>query len=243
MKSLIFIVICGLMQSQALANLEQPESFSPAPSGVYVPQGFDSNDNVEIFFEGQFSDACHKVGLTSHTVDEESKSIYITDLAYYFGNSFCAMMVVPYQKGLNAGTLPEGNWKVYFRHSRGNFVEEGHVPVQAAQTERPDNHLYAPVEKTKFHNALGEKPARIELSGRFFNSCMRLDQVKVVQREGSNVVEILPIAIMERGGCEELAEGVEFDRTVNLKNLRQGRVLLHTRANNGRSVNEIVTVR
>ncbi len=243
MNLVIGILTVLMANSLAWASFDQPEVFSSAPNGVYVPQGFDSNDNVEIFFEGEFANACHKVGMTTHTVDEESKSIYITDMAYYFGESLCAMMIVPYQKGVNAGILQEGDWKVYFRHSRGNFVESGYVPVHTAATTRPDDHLYAPVEKTHFKNGTDGASAKLELSGRFFNTCMRMDQVKVFQRPESNVVEILPIAIMDRGGCEELPEGVEFNHVVKMNDLRPGRFLLHTRANNGRSVNEIVTIR
>ncbi len=243
MKSLVGLCSLLLVNTMAWASFDQPEVFSSAPNGIYVPQGFDSNDNVEIFFEGEFEDACHKVGMTTHTVDEESKSIYITDMAYYFGESFCALMVVPYQKGVNAGILREGDWKVYFRHSRGNFVESGKVPVSSAQSARPDEHLYAPVEKTIFRNGQDGKPSTVELAGRFFNTCMRMDFVKVNQDTESNVVEILPIAIMDRGGCEDAPEGIEFTHKVNLEDLRPGRFLLHTRANNGRSVNEIVTIR
>lgn len=243
MKFSLGIITVLVLSSLASANFDQPEIFASAPSGIYVPQGFDSNDNVEIFFEGEFANACHKVGMTTHTVDPETKSIYITDMAYYFGESLCAMMVVPYQKGVNAGILDKGDWKVYFRHSRGNFVESGIVPVHKADVPRPDDHLYAPVDNVRFHNAMDGKPAELEIKGKFFNSCMRMDYVKVFQRPESNVVEILPIAIMDRGGCEEIPDGEDFNHVVKMKDLRPGRFLLHTRANNGRSVNEIVTIR
>ncbi len=236
-------IIIVMFANWAMASFDQPEVFSSAPSGVYVPQGFDTNDNVEIFFEGEFANACHKVGMTTHTVDEETKSIYITDMAYYFGESICAMMVVPYQKGVNAGILHEGDWKVYFRHSRGNFVESGYVPVRTTENPRPDDHLYAPVEKVKFHNGVDGTPAKLEIVGKFFDTCSRVDYVKVFQRAESNVVEVLPIAIRDRGGCEEAPEGIDFKHIVKMKDLRPGRFLLHTRANNGRSVNEIVTIR
>jgi hypothetical protein len=243
MKLLIISLTFFFTQNILAFQAEQPEMFSSAPMGLYVPQGFDSNDNVEIFFEGEFSDACHKVGLTAHDVDEEKRHIYVTDMAYYFGQDFCAQMIVPYQKGVNAGILRSGQWKVFFRHSRGNFVEQGTIPVRTATNAAPDDHLYAPVQKTVFKPGTIDKPNRLELVGKFYNTCMRLDYVKVNNPNGSNVVEIQPIAIMDRGGCEEAPEGISFNHTVNLNKLNPGRFLLHTRANNGRSVNEIVTIR
>lgn len=243
MKTTLMLIIAALVSSTATAAFDQPDVFASAPSGVYVPQGFDTNDNVEIFFEGEFTDACYKVGMTSHTVDVENRSIYITDMAYYFGENFCAAMLVPYQKGQNLGMLDKGEWKVYFRHSRGNFVESGYVPVHQAKTSRPDDHLYAPVDKIYFHRGQGDQAGKVELTGKFYDKCMHMDYVKVNQRPGSNVIEILPVAIMDRGGCEEVPEGIDFNYTVKLNSLREGRFLLHTRANNGRSVNEIVTIR
>lgn len=241
MKSLI-LMTTFFMPALLMASIieAQPEVFATPPKGVYVPQGFDSNDNVEIFFEGEFEDACHQVGMTSHTVDLEDRSIYVTDLGYYFGQDFCNQMTVPYQKGVNTGMLPTGEWKVYFRHSRGNFVEQGAVAVKPPTSSKPDEHLYAPVNKIEFIKRGVEEPPRVKLSGKFYNTCMKMDYVKV-GRQG-NVIEILPIAMMERGGCEERPEGIDFDHMVRLNNVDKGRFLLHTRANNGRSVNEIVTI-
>lgn len=246
MKNIFIILFISSLAQGVWAdqlNYTDPEEFASAPNGVYTPQGFDTNDNVEIIFEGQFSDACHKVGMTSHFVDEDSKSIYITDSGYYFGDSFCASVIVPYQKGINAGLLREGEYTVYFRHSRGNFVEQGVIPVKPAKTSRPDDHLYAPVEQTRFISGIKGRPNQLKLYGKFPNTCMRMDEVRVVQHPQSNVVDILPIAMMERGGCQEAPEGLPFEHTVDLSDLRAGRMLLHTRALNGQSVNEIVTVR
>jgi hypothetical protein len=244
MKHIIGFMIMAFTAQGAWADfMDSGEEFASAPSGVYLPRGFDTNDNVEIFFEGEFSDTCHKVGMTTHHIDEETKSIYITDLGHYYGSAFCAMMLVPYQKGINAGNLPKGDWKIYFRHSRGNFVESGELPVRTAKTDRPDDHLYAPVEKTIYMGSEGDQPPRLKLMGKFFSTCMRMDYIDVRQDSESNVVDILPVAIMDRGGCEDVPEGIEFNHIVKLKDLRPGRFLLHTRANNGRSVNEIVTIR
>lgn len=244
MKLLLISAIIFLGQNLLAGfEVEKPETFSAAPNGVYMPQGFDSNDNVEIFFEGEFSDACHKAGFTAHDIDEEKQHIYITDMGYYFGHDFCASMMVPYQKGVNAGILRTGQWKVFFRHSRGNFVEQGTIPVREAVKVQPDDHLYAPVEQTIFRPAHGEKPNRLELVGKFYNTCMRLDYIKLNKNSESNVIDVLPIAIMDRGGCEEAPQGLHFSRTISLEKLNKGRFLLHTRANNGRSVNEIVTIR
>lgn len=243
MKQLVIILVVGLIESLAWSNINSPEVFHSAPGELFIPQGFDDNDNVEIFFEGLFTNACYKAGLVSYTVDDENRAIYITNDSYFFGDSFCAAVIVPYRKTVNTGLLKEGEYRVLFRHSRGNFIEEGVVPVSKAKTSHPDNFLYAPIEKIKFRKSEENQPARLELSGRFFNSCMRLDHVKVNHRDYSNVIDILPIAMLDRGACENLPEGIEFTYTVKLNDLRPGRFLIHTRALNGQSVNEIVTIR
>lgn len=220
--------------------LEEAEVFTAAPDHVYAPQGFDTNDNVELFFEGYFSDACYQVGLTYHEVDEENKVIYVTDTGHHFSDQMCAEVIVPYEKGIQAGLLAKGDYKIMFRHSRGNFIEVGTLPVKPADKAGPDDHLYAPVTSIQFVQATKEEPAYVLLKGKFFNSCMSIDDVQVIQQSDSNVVDILPIAKMIEGNCKTVQEGIVFEQKVSLADLEPGRLLLHVRSLNGKSVNEII---
>lgn len=243
MRLSLFIITSIFFVSSSLASLlVEPEVFPSAPTGVYAPQGFDTNDNVEIFFEGEFSNACYKVGLTFHTVDEENKKIYITDTSHYFGDAFCAAVMVPYQKGINTGLLSSGEYRVFFKHSRGNFVEQAYFPVRKATNTQPDDYLYAPVKSAQYYPGKQNQAGLLKLRGTFNNSCMKIDQVKVVQHPDSNVVDILPIAIMDRGDCQTDYDGKAFEHDVDLSTLDRGRFLLHIRSLNGQSVNEIVSV-
>ncbi|MEM7646929.1 MAG: hypothetical protein AAF203_08475, partial [Pseudomonadota bacterium] len=191
MKSLLFITVLVLQLEASATAFLKPEQFTAAPEEVFLPQGFDSNDMVQVFFEGLFENACYKVGLTHHTVDQERKAIYITDYGHYFGHDFCAQVTDNYQKGVNAGILSKGDYRVFFRHSRGNFVEQGVLPVASATSDFPDDHLYAPVKSVQYHPGEDSSAGFLRINGQFTNTCMHLDQIKVVARPKSNVVDIL----------------------------------------------------
>lgn len=243
MKITFTTLFCVLIANQLFAQFASSEPFFAAPSAIYAPQGFDDNDNVEIVFEGYFPDACHKVGPTSFQIDPETRSIYIEDTGYFFGVMICAQVVVYYPKVISLGHLDAGEYQVFFRHSRGNFVKQSELPIRIAKSEAPDDHLYAPVEKTLFIKSDGLKKNQLKLIGTYTNSCMKITEARVVMRNNSNVIDILPIAAMESEGCQDLAEGLPFEYMVNLGEIPSGRYLFHTRSLNGQSVNEIVTIK
>lgn len=240
-SSIVLFLLVG--QNAFTTEMPNPRHVVTAPKEVYIPQGFDSNDNIEIFFAGYFSDACYKAGFSNIFVDEEKQSIYITDSAYYFGYDFCAAVIVPYSKGVDAGILPPGEYQVQFQHSRKNFVDSGVLRVAKAYKEKTDNYLYAPVRNIRYFPNDAELGSHIVLSGDFYSTCMRIDEVQVNQREDSNVIDVLPIAALDRANCEDAPEGIPFEVKAKVAELPPGRFMFHTRILNGRSVNEIVTVR
>ncbi|MCB0379418.1 MAG: hypothetical protein KDD33_13070 [Bdellovibrionales bacterium] len=224
-------------------GLEKPKIISYAPSAVYAPTGFDSNDNTEIVFEGIFPNACYRVGLTYFNVDEVNKKVFVTDTAHFFENTMCAEMIVPYTKDIKMGVLEPGNYTVYFKNSRGMFNEEASLPVKVAQNPTPDDNMYAPVENSQYFPPKNGNPAMLNLIGAFTNTCMQIDRVDVVQKNDSNVIEILPYAKIEGDNCTEANPGIPFEYQVPMENLTAGRYLLHIRSLNGRSVNEIADIK
>ena len=243
MKKIIFIVyVFSLLSSGAIGrDFDHPQEILTPPREVYIPQGFDNNDVVEFFFEGEFANSCYKKGLSTFSIDEKKRDIYVTDLSYYFGESICSQVIIPYQKGIKVGLLDPGHYKVKFRHSRGNFVDSGVVPVVRSLHSKADDFLYAPVSHVIYVPGEEGKAGYARLLGRFTTDCMKMDEVKVVVRSHSNVVDILPIVFLEEN-CESQRIR-DFEVDVDLSDyLFFGRFLLHVRANNGQSVNQIVSV-
>ena len=247
MKNLFItsMIIC-LFACSGNAEFYEPETKIQEPGKVYAPQGYDSNDNVEIVFEGQYPSACYKAGLTSHVVDQEEKKIYITDTTHYFSEAFCAAIIVPYQKDVQAGILSAGKYQVFFRHPAGSYVEEAHFKVTPAKSENPDEYLYAPVQQSRFFPKTDKKPAILQIVGSFTNSCMKLKEIKVIPYEGHNVIDILPIAhfeMSENSECKEVPTGISFEKDIEMEGLKPGRVMFHIRALNGQSVNQLAIIK
>ena len=242
MKFISIITLIVLTGLTAHSNINNPKLKITAPKGVYLPQGFDSNDNVEIIFDGYYSNACFRAGLSTVHVDQELQKIYVSDSSLYYGHDFCAAVIVPYSKVTDAGILKPGHYSVLFQHSRENFVESGYMQVVRATTENKDDHLYANVEKIRYIASHPEHGPHLVLNGSHTNTCQKVDYINVNQNPESNVVEVLPIALMERGGCEHAPNGIPFEAIAQIDELPPGKHLIHTRILNGRSTNEIVTV-
>ena len=83
-------VCAGLFVSMGLVADASADSQSFHPSQVdvslgtaYVPDGFDSNDNVQVVVEGEFMNTCFRPTTPKSEVDPISGEIRITGQAYY----------------------------------------------------------------------------------------------------------------------------------------------------------------
>ncbi|MBT4760901.1 MAG: hypothetical protein HOO06_04310 [Bdellovibrionaceae bacterium] len=216
-----------------------PKTTSLVPSKVYIPIGFDSNDSSEIVIEGQYMNSCYRSGLPTHTIDEERKKITVYNKTYVYENDFCLMVIVGYSKVINLGLLKPGNYSVHFDGSERN-EPMGMLPIAQSTAPSQDDYLYAPVDRVTFKPARSNKAARIILHGRFTNSCMSMDTVKVHRGANSDSIAVLPVAKMGMGNCHPA--DTPFNHEVSLEGHGKGRVLLHVRSLNGQSINNIVNL-
>lgn len=201
---------------------------------AYVPEGFDSNDQVEFVGEGLFSNTCYRPAETNVSVNHEKKTILVGPAAYQYAG-FCLQVILPFDRVINAGLLKPGTYQVI---QEINGAQLGQVNVKEAKTESADEFLYAPISQAFFRNS--GMTSEIYLTGEFKNSCLSLDKVAVsVQKD---VIVVQPIAkIDDNGNCQE--GRFHFEELVKIDTLRKGRYLLHVRSMNAKSVNSLVDVK
>ena len=216
------------LQAQA-QELKVPRLLEVGVSDVFIPQGFDDNDNAQVIVEGYFSNTCYKLGPIK--VEYRQDRIKITPQAYFYHGP-CLQVMVHYVQEINLGILKAGN---YVLDIPSNGSKEMHsLSIVPSTNIGPDDYLYAPIESAQ---VLSKETPTVRLQGVFSNSCMSLDRV-IVRPESGHVVALLPIAKYEKDGpCLDAL--IPFHKDVQIEEPLKGRTLLHIRSLNGHAVNLI----
>lgn len=201
---------------------------------VYVPNGFDSNDQVQIVGEGLFRNTCYRHTQPTVTVNHETKQILVGPAAYEY-SGFCLQVVLPFERVLDVGILKTGTYEILQTTDKTKL---GAITIKPALTDSPDDYLYAPISQAFFRQQ--GLTSEIYLTGDFPNSCMSLDNVQVdVQKDA---IVVLPITKLEqRGDCQ--SGQFHFDKLVKVDFIKPGRYMLHVRSMNGKAVNNLVDIK
>ena len=204
-----------------------------ASQDVFVPKGFDDNDQVMVVLDGYLPNSCYQLDSVTQAIDEATKTITVQQMARVYPGQ-CLMALVPFTSVVKVGILAKGDYKIIT--NRGNL--ETSLNVVMSTSAGPDDFLYAPVERAWMERAQdGSLSAVIE--GRFTNTCMAFDEVKVIYSGKS--IEVLPVMKMEnRADCVE--QQVPYRKIQPLSFLLPGRYLLHVRSLNGQAVNTVFPV-
>ena len=79
----------------------QPLEIDAPVDKIFIPQGFDDNDNVEVVAHGDFMNGCYRVGKSDSFVDEDAKRITIEVSAYRYQHekdqdAVCMQVMTPF---------------------------------------------------------------------------------------------------------------------------------------------------
>jgi hypothetical protein len=195
---------------------------------VFVPKGFDDNDEVVAVVDGYLPDSCYKVAYNEvHYLAEEQKYVIFQFARKY--NALCLDVRVPFFAEARFGVLPMGEFKV---QAPGALTER--LNVAEATNAGPDDRLYAPVDTVHVRELVGGSQEAI-INGRFTNSCMSLDGVAIIN--SGKTLEVLPQMYMQdRDDC--VVEEIPFSWSFALPaTTTESRRLLHVRSLNGKAVN------
>lgn len=227
LMGLVFLM-SGLALAQELPTLR----YSKIDTG-YIPQGFDSNDNVQFVIEGVYRDTCSRPAGTQFKVNPATKSIEVLSYEYRYEGP-CLDVLVPHDEVVNLGVVKDGNYRVV----QSNGLTLGSLAIAKATKSSPDDYLYAPVSQAFLRNVNGKTV--VTVSGAFTNSCMRLSQVTAHVQP--RVISVQPIAEIDHrgGGC--VNGNFPFEQSIIVNNVKAGRYLLHVRSLNGKAFNNLFDV-
>jgi len=198
---------------------------------LFIPKGFDSNDNVEVVVRGHLPNLCYKS--PSVTVDsiKGSEVTLKVEALYYGGNDqVCAEMIVPFTETVSLGVLDASKYNIKVKDATRQEMTDKLV-VAESTSNSVDQFLYAQVDYVE--KSLDSRT--VALVGYNPSDCLELEKI-VVDDNGTNTFSVLPVMRQVREYCPMKMVSYRYEFTVP-KTLKSDIVLLHVRSLEGKSVN------
>lgn len=190
---------------------------------LYVPEGFDDNDTIEVIAVGSMPDNCHQAPKAK--IEHGQNGFTISMSATVIERKDCRKISIPYQEKISLGTLVAGSYEVR------TSTQKLPLKVVKAISTLQDDVMYANVT-----NIIEEDEGRtVWLIGSHPATCVQEQPVEL-KKSGDSVWVILPKVTLE-GDCIE--ESRPFKIAVEIPydaSMKRG-VMLHVRVMDGRSLN------
>ncbi len=231
----IYVWLACLVVAQTL-NAASAGTYVPvAVNELFVPRGFDDNDDVVVSLTGNFPTACYQIA-HAELKTEGTGRILIQQMAYMVPGP-CARVLVPFSNTVHLGRVRAGNY--YIRTQGAPY--QGQLSVGRARVPTQDDYLYAPVLTASVIPSGNQRVAYLE--GRLTNSCLKVRAVEATY--SGNTIQVLPILELlpkqpDGGACREINQPLRLTKT--LQALKRGTYLLHVRSLNGQSLNVVFSV-
>ncbi len=203
-------------------------------NGIFVPKGFDNNDNAQVVITGAYPNTCYQVGRVDALVNDETKTIDVEVTSFFHSNRPCLMLYTPFTEVVSLGLLKAGSYHVQVN----NKADQQLMPVSIAPVDSSDDFVYANV-----FGLIRKGDRGFVLEGRLPKACAKLQKVQMIEEPG-NVVVVLPLVEFPEG-CDpnvvnDRDRGQAFSEEIQLPSSMKGRYLIHVRSLNGGSMNQVV---
>lgn len=231
-------LLCGLtlctLAMSSLASAEQ-EDVAIGLSNVFVPKGFDSNDNVEIVVAGELPNTCYlrprgDVKVSDGHVYVEMRATKITD-----PNTLCITAIVPYMVTIPLASLGEGAYDILVNSGLASELSTS-IQIDQANSSSINNFTYANVTNVDYKVDNHE----VTISGVHPSSCMEIDRVEIIVNQTNDTFSVLPILKQTLEICDRMIK--PFSYTVALPKPQKNQELVHIRKIDGTALNYLVNL-
>ncbi len=233
----------ALISMTGILYAASPTKVNAPVDTIFIPDGFDDNDKVEIVLHGDFPSTCYKQGDAEVNVDAVTKEIEVKATSLHYSDPFCIQSITPFIQTVDVGLLEKGDYNVIYKPNP--TVERG-FNVKESTTESPDEYLYAPVDNAYIEVDFTSGKQALKLQGYFpymFIGCMVMKEVRVYTGP-EDVVVALPIAeIVDGRACDDQPDDRNYQVTKGLREPFHGEGLLHVRTLNGLSLNRFIDIK
>jgi hypothetical protein len=230
--ALFILTMTFNIQAQTPLVVEAPLDY------IFIPNGFDNNDNVEVVITGKFPSPCYTRNKVTVDVKDSTVRILITSLARQnLSSSFCEPLAVPFKEIVTVGNLQGGKYQVVVNEG-GKHQLNGELTVDVSNSEAVDDHLYANVEyiDTGFTGGLSGDAL---LVGTAASSCLELDRVEYLTNN-KDTLSVLPIMKKISSYCPEKSHRLEVPIKFDPSAFSHRKVLLFVRSIDGKSIINLV---
>lgn len=233
-------LILALALTPAMTALAQVPAVIDAPvDHVFVPAGFDNNDNVEIVVTGHFPNPCYnRSGVKVKVIDDTIKVTISASVKEDKAN-LCAAMIVPFKEDIVVGNLQGGDYKIVVNEGTA-FELKDKITIVEATSQNQDDHIYAMVNYIEL-GFTGGGFGDARLVGWNPSDCLELDRVEY-RSNGKDTVSIMPIMKKVREFCPMKLTPLEIPVRFDPSEFSHSKVLLMSRTIDGRSVNSLVNL-
>lgn len=229
---LIFTLIAGQIGSAKSNDLLTVEK-------IFIPQSFDTNDSVEIWFYGFLNTPCSQIDGVKIVTDVKAREIILEPQisAAVQETASCPTVIKPVFQNVQLGQLQAGEYSILMEGVLGD-TREGTLLISPTNREDVDEFMYAPVEFIEAKVGID----KIRMYGRYplmLIGCAFLDEVQI-DWDAEDLVVIRPIlSIGNDRECD--THEIEFEWDVDLTYPLPENSLIHVRTINGTSNSKFVS--
>ncbi|MFY7992365.1 MAG: hypothetical protein ACOVP4_03655 [Bacteriovoracaceae bacterium] len=228
MKTIVFTFVSVIAWNVAVAG---PIVVNSPVGHLFIPTGFDNNDNVEVFVSGEFPNSCYSRNKVEVNVQEETIKINVTALVNSESEK-CEDYKVSYLEDVTIGNLQAGDYKVIVNDK----ISEKLVVAETRSTS-VDDYIYGEVDYVEL-GFTGGLNGEVALVGRTAD-CIVLDRVVTIDN-GKDTLSVLPIMKIASNSCAK--QKVQFNIPVNFDQtkFKGEKILLYVKTMDGKSVTSLL---
>jgi hypothetical protein len=242
----VFVGVLTFASSSSFADEGKflpPELVRAPVDQVFIPHGFDDNDDVELVLKGEFPNTCFKIGPATFQINQSKHLITIGAQAYRAQNVMCADVLVKFIQPIHLGMLEQGVYDVIIKDNR--VVNPIKLEISPAQRPTQDDYLYPPVNSATIIRDESSQTDVLKIEGNYpymIQGCMVTRELRTSQNH-NGVLTVQPIAQLTDG--EECRIQRHSTHYVIEKNIGKAMpsttdYLIHVRTLNGSAVNSLI---
>lgn len=234
------IVLSALLLFTTLSLYAQhgPIVITSPVDHLFVPKGFDNNDNVEVVVTGKFPNPCYIKNSMHVAVREDKILIEVTALKKdHPDTEMCAPMEVPFKESITIGNLQGGSYEITV-NEKTPYEQTGSLDVAVSDSNSVDDHLYPIVEYVEL-GFTGGLSGDALIIARSPSDCVVFDRLKYISND-KDTISILPIMRKVSGECNNRQKRLEIPVKFRPQAFRNKDILLFVRSIEGKSVHSII---
>lgn len=232
MKKVLSLLIFSAFISSAGA-----EVVTAPVEHLYLPEGFDSNDTVEVVVTGSFPNACYSRNDVKVKIIDDEIRINISALSHEksFSAKRCPDMIVPFKEVVHVGNLQGGEYKVIVNGNSTSVLMDK-IKIAEASSRSVDENLYAAIEWVE-----RKGPKEFVLHGWRYSNCIDFEKAVVISNN-KDTLSILPIMKQLTDFCPMKMMPTAYTVQLDFSSLKMDRPLLHVRTMDGKSINTVINL-